>query len=71
LSLQMRNPVFYFWDSWGQKLTGRRGGREKRLPFYLSEYVWQFSHRQLNPEQQMDKLLKLLFDLQNQEPNLF
>jgi hypothetical protein len=67
----MANPVFYFWDYWRQKLAGRIGGRERPLPFYLSEYVWQSSRRQLNPEQQMDKLLKLLFDLQNQEPNPF
>ena len=67
----MGNPVFYFWDYWRQKLAGKKGGREKRLPFYLSEYVWQSSRRQLKPEQQMDKLLKLLFDLQNQEPNPF
>ena len=40
------------------------------MPFYLSEYVWQTNHRQLKPEQQIDNLLKLLFDLQSQRPKL-
>jgi hypothetical protein len=67
----MGNPVFYFWGYWKEKFYGRGGGRRKRLPFYLSEYVWQSSRRPLKPEQQMDKILKLLFALQNQEPNPF
>jgi len=66
----MGNPVFYFWEYLKQNLAGKGRRRRGRLPFYLSEYVWQTNHRQLKPEQQIDNLLKLLFDLQSQRPKL-
>jgi len=66
----MENPVFYLWEYLKQNWAGKRGRRRARLPFYLSEYVWQANHGQLKPEQQIDDLLKLLFDLQSQRPKL-
>jgi hypothetical protein len=66
----MENPVFYFGEYLKQNLAGKGGRRRGRFPFYLSEYVWQTSRRQLKPEQQIDNLLKLLFDLQSQRPKL-
>jgi hypothetical protein len=66
----MGNPVFYFWKYLKQNLAGKGRTRGGRLPFYLSEYVWQTNRRLLKPEQQIDHLLKLLFDLQSQRPKL-
>ena len=66
----MKNPIFYFWGYLKQNWAGKGGRRRERLPFYLSEYVWQTNQRQLKPEQQIDNLLKLLFDLQSQRPKL-
>jgi hypothetical protein len=66
----MENPLLYFWGYLKQNWAGKGGRRRGRLPFYLSEYVWQTNQGQLKPEQQIDKLLKLLFDLQSQRPKL-
>jgi hypothetical protein len=70
LASAMKKPFFDLWKN--LKLNpARKGGRRKGgLPFYLSEYVWQTSRRHLRPEQQIDNLLKLLFDLQSQRPKL-
>jgi len=66
----MKNPVFYLWKKLKLNLAGKGGGRKGRLPFYLSEYVWQTRRRHLKSEQQIDNLLKLLLDLQSQRPRL-
>jgi hypothetical protein len=66
----MENPLLYFWGYLKQNWAGKGGRRRGRLPFYLSEYVWQTNQGQLKPEQQIDNLLKLLFDLQSQRPKL-
>jgi len=66
----MRNPVFSLGQYLKQIWAGKGGLRKGRMPFYLSEYVWQASRRQLKPEQQIDNLLKLLFDLQSQRAKL-
>ena len=67
---EMKNPIFYFWEYLKQNLAGKGGRRRGRLPFYLSEYVWQTNLGRLKPKQQIDHLLKLLFDLQRQRPKL-
>jgi len=64
----MENPLLHFWGYLKQNWAGKGGRHRGRLPFYLSEYVWQTNHRQLKPEQQVDNLLKLLFVLQSQRP---
>ncbi len=66
----MRNPVFYFWGYLKQKWTPKGAHRRERLPLYLSEYVWQFNHGQLKPEQQFDRFLKLLYGLESQKPKI-
>jgi hypothetical protein len=64
----MGSRIFSFGKDLKQNLAGKGGRRKERLPFYLSEYVWQASRRHLTPEQQIDNLLKLLFDLQSRRP---
>jgi len=66
----MKNPLFNLWKNLKQNLAGKGARRKGHVPFYLSEYVWQTSRRHLKPEQQIDNLLKLLFDLQSQRPKL-
>jgi len=55
------NGLEGFWGYLKRKLAAKGGIRKERLPLYLAEYVWRFNHRHLNIEQQVDKLLNLLY----------
>ena len=66
----MKNPLSVLWKNLKENLASKGGRRPGPLPFYLTEYVWQAGRRQRKPEEQLDHLLRLLFDLQSQRPKL-
>ena len=66
----MKNPISSLWKNLTQRLAAKGGQRRGSLPFYLTEYVWQANRGQRKPEEQIDHLLKLLFELQSQRPKL-
>ena len=56
------NGLEGFWGYLKRKLASKGGIRKERLPLYLAEYVWRYNHRHLSIEQQVDKILKLLYN---------
>ena len=59
------NGLEGFWGYLKRRLAAKGGIRRVRLPLYLAEYVWRYNHRNLTPKQQVDKLVKLLYEHRN------
>jgi len=56
------NTLEGFWGYLKRRLSAKGGIRKERLPLYLSEYVWRYNNRKLSNKQELDKLLKLLYN---------
>jgi len=56
------NGLEGFWGYLKRRLAAKGGIRRTRLPLYLAEYVWRYNHRSLTVDQQIDKLMKLLYN---------
>jgi len=59
------NGLEGFWGYLKRRLMAKGGIRRERLPLYLTEYVWRYNHRHLSSKQQVDRILKLLYNHRN------
>ncbi len=66
----MGNPVPHFCEHCRKLLTRGGGDQQERLPYYLMDYVWGYSFRELQPAQEVDRFLALLYAIQNQNQGL-
>ena len=58
------NGLEGFWGYLKRNLASKGGIRRERLPLYLAEYVWRFNHRNYSIDDQVKKLLSLLYEKQ-------
>ena len=54
------NGLEGFWGYLKRKLAAKGGIRKERFPFYLAEYVWRYTHRNMSVHEKTDKMLSLL-----------
>ena len=55
------NGLEGFWGYLKRQLAAKGGIRRERLNLYLSEYVWRFNHRKMSVNDQVKKLLDILY----------
>ena len=56
------NGLEGFWGYPKKHLASKGGIRRERLPLYLAECVWHFSHRKYSGNEQVTKLFKMLYN---------
>ncbi len=55
------NSIEGFWGYLKRNLATVGGIRRERLPLFVGEFVWRFNYRQLSHEDQIERLLKLIY----------
>jgi transposase len=55
------NGLEGFWRYLKRILVSKSGVRKERLPLYLADCVWRYSHRKFSIRKQQDSLLNILY----------
>jgi transposase len=56
------NGLEGFWGYLKRYLASKGGIRQERLPLYPAEYVWRFNHRKYSSNEQVIKMLQMLYN---------
>jgi transposase-like protein len=52
------NGLERYWGHLKRRLAAKGGIRKERLPFYLTEYIWRYNHRNNDIKTQKKLIIK-------------